>query len=151
MLRVKFLCGSGVLCVLITFFLCAQGYKSKSDETRTQSQEKCEAITIPLCKDMVYNQTIMPNLLNHKSQDVAGFEVNTFIPLVNADCSPYLKFFLCIVYVPVCTVLETPIPPCRSLCIQARSGCEELMNRFGFEWPETLECSKFPENGLCIS
>jgi len=53
-------------------------------------------------------------------------------------------------YVPVCTVLEEAIPPCRSLCMEARNGCEVLMNRFGFQWPENLECSRFPESGLCV-
>jgi frizzled 1/7 len=53
-------------------------------------------------------------------------------------------------YVPVCTVLEEALPPCRSLCNEARSGCEHLMNRFGFQWPENLECSRFPEGGLCV-
>lgn len=53
-------------------------------------------------------------------------------------------------YVPVCTVLEEAIPPCRSLCMEARNGCEVLMNRFGFQWPENLECSRFPEDGLCV-
>ena len=111
---------------------------------------KCEAITIPLCKDIQYNETIMPNLLGHQKQDDAGLEVHQFYPLVKVQCSPFLKFFLCTMYVPVCTVLEDPIPPCRSLCLQARRGCEVLMNRFGFQWPENLECGRFPINGLCV-
>lgn len=111
---------------------------------------RCEAITIPLCKDIQYNETIMPNLLNHQKQDDAGLEVHQFFPLVKVQCSPYLKFFLCTVYVPVCTVLENAIPPCQSLCLEARAGCEGLMNKFGFQWPENLECSKFPVTGLCV-
>jgi len=69
---------------------------------------------------------------------------------LQVNCSPYLKFFLCTMYVPVCTVLEEAIPPCQSLCMEARNGCEVLMNRFGFQWPENLECSRFPESGLCV-
>jgi len=34
--------------------------------------------------------------------------------------------------------------------MEARNGCELLMNRFGFQWPENLECSRFPEGGLCV-
>ena len=116
----------------------------------TPQHGRCEAITIPLCKDIAYNQTIMPNLLNHQKQDDAGLEVHQFFPLVKVRCSPHLKFFLCTMYVPVCTVLEEAIPPCRSLCNSARSGCETLMNRFGFQWPDSLECSKFPVKGLCV-
>lgn len=111
---------------------------------------KCEPISIPLCKDIAYNQTIMPNLLQHQKQDDAGLEVHQFFPLVKVKCSPHLKFFLCTMYVPVCTVLEEAIPPCRSLCNQARNGCESLMNKFGFYWPESLQCDQFPPDGLCV-
>jgi len=43
---------------------------------------RCEPITIPLCKDIQYNETIMPNLLNHQKQEDAGLEVHQFYPLV---------------------------------------------------------------------
>ncbi|RWS27913.1 Frizzled-7-A-like protein [Leptotrombidium deliense] len=114
---------------------------------------RCEPIIIPLCKDIRYNETIMPNLLNHQKQEDAGMEVHQFFPLVKVQCSPDLQFFLCSMYAPVCTILEKAIPPCRSLCQSARNGCEALVNKFGFRWPESLECSKFPEGGgdeLCV-
>uniref|UniRef100_A0A5S6Q6D3 Frizzled-1 n=1 Tax=Trichuris muris TaxID=70415 RepID=A0A5S6Q6D3_TRIMR len=111
---------------------------------------KCEPITIPLCQDIEYNMTIFPNLLNHAKQEDAGLEVHQFFPLVKVRCSADLKFFLCTMYAPVCTVLEEPIPPCRHLCLSAKNGCETLMNRFGFQWPDTLNCEKFPEEGLCV-
>ena len=78
------------------------------------------------------------------------FQVHQFYPLVKVQCSKQLKFFLCTMYVPVCTVLPKAIPPCRSLCIQARTGCETLMNKFGFEWPASLNCDQFPTEGLCV-
>lgn len=114
---------------------------------------RCEPITIPLCKDIRYNETIMPNLLNHQKQEDAGLEVHQFFPLVKVQCSPDLQFFLCSMYAPVCTILERAIPPCRSLCQSARNGCELLMNKFGFRWPESLDCEKFPKGGgeeLCV-
>ncbi|KFD72034.1 hypothetical protein M514_00447 [Trichuris suis] len=111
---------------------------------------KCEPITIPLCQDIEYNMTIFPNLLNHAKQEDAGLEVHQFFPLIKIRCSADLKFFLCTMYAPVCTVLEEPIPPCRHLCLSAKNGCEMLMNRFGFQWPDTLNCEKFPEEGLCV-
>lgn len=111
---------------------------------------KCEAITVPLCLDMPYNETIFPNLLNQQSQEDAGLELHQFFPLVKVKCSKELNFFLCAFYVPVCTVLEDAIPPCMDLCVEARSGCETLMNKFGFVWPENMDCDKFPKAGLCI-
>ncbi|GCB60426.1 frizzled-2 [Scyliorhinus torazame] len=113
----------------------------------------CQPISIPLCTDIAYNQTIMPNLLGHTNQEDAGLEVHQFYPLVKVQCSPELKFFLCSMYAPVCTVLEQAIPPCRSICERARQGCEALMNKFGFQWPERLRCENFPVHGteqLCV-
>ncbi|XP_028661977.1 frizzled-7-A [Erpetoichthys calabaricus] len=113
----------------------------------------CQPISIPLCTDIAYNQTIMPNLLGHTNQEDAGLEVHQFYPLVKVQCSPELKFFLCSMYAPVCTVLEQAIPPCRSLCERARQGCEALMNKFGFQWPERLRCENFPVHGageICV-
>jgi len=37
--------------------------------------DKCELINIPLCNDIQYNETIMPNLLKHTKQEDAGMEV----------------------------------------------------------------------------
>lgn len=56
-------------------------------------------------------------------------------------------------FAPVCTILDKAIPPCRSLCESARSGCERLMNDFGYQWPDSLDCSKLPKHGkedLCV-
>lgn len=113
----------------------------------------CQSISVPLCADLAYNQTIMPNLLGHFSQEDAGMEVHQFFPLVQVQCSADLRFFLCSTYVPVCTVLAEAIPPCRSLCERSRQGCEPLMNRFGFQWPTKLGCQNFPAYGtgqICV-
>ncbi|XP_028675211.1 frizzled-2 [Erpetoichthys calabaricus] len=113
----------------------------------------CQPISIPLCTDIAYNQTIMPNLVGHTNQEDAGLEVHQFYPLVKVQCSPELKFFLCSMYAPVCTVLEQAIPPCRSICERAKQGCEALMNKFGFQWPERLRCENFPVHGaeqICV-
>lgn len=114
------------------------------------SRGACESISVPLCRDLVYDQTVMPNLLGHTSQEDAGLEVQRFDPLVRARCSRDLQFFLCSVYVPVCTILEQPIPPCRALCERARSGCEDLMNQTRIQWPERLRCEDLPVEGLCV-
>ena len=116
------------------------------------SQQKCQPLTIPLCQNLEYNLTIFPNVLKHESQEEAAMEVHQFFPLVQ-QCSPDFAFFICAVYAPVCTILETPVLPCRSLCISARIGCEGLMKRFGFEWPGSLGCDRFPKFGqeeVCV-
>lgn len=102
----------------------------------------CQRITVPICKDLPYSETILPNILGHQNQDDASLEIHTFSPLIQAGCSPHIKPFLCSVYTPEC-VLGRARPPCRTLCEQARSGCEPLLIRFGFQWPQRLRCEAF--------
>lgn len=128
----------------------AGGKTSPPYDSPLPTHGKCQAITVPMCQEIQYNQTIMPNRLGHQNQEDAGLEVHQFFPLVKVKCSSYLKFFLCTIYVPVCTVLDEALPPCRSLCVESQRGCLDLMKRFGFQWPENLECSKFPVSGLCV-
>ena len=84
----------------------------------------------------------------------AGLEVHQFWPLVKIQCSPDLRFFLCSMYAPICMESYTrPLPACRSVCERAKQGCLPVMQKYGFEWPERMSCSKLPEYGgpeLCM-
>lgn len=115
-----------------------------------QQHNRCEPIVIPLCKDIPYNKTIMPNVFRHQSQVVAGSKIKQFFPFLDSKCSPHLRLFLCSMYVPVCTVLEEPIQPCRSLCEKAQNGCKNLMEKEGFNWPAAFNCDNFQTSGLCV-
>nr|BAV17683.1 frizzled1 [Patiria pectinifera] len=135
---------------IVVVFLCT--LSAVECQIGSISSGRCEPITIPLCQDVPYNETIMPNLLNHNRQEEAGLEVHQFYPLVKVQCSVDLKYFLCSMYAPFCARIpdHPALQPCRSLCLSARSGCEELMNKFGFSWPASLDCDQFPESGLCF-
>ena len=144
------------LCLTLNFFGLnyAQRYEGETEYSghSQPSHGRCEKITVALCKDIQYNETILPNLLKHQKQEEAGMEVHQFYPLVKTGCSKQLKFFLCTMYFPVCTVMEFAVPPCKDLCLEAKEGCEKLMNTFGFPWPAAFDCDKFPtsEDGLCV-
>ena len=98
-----------------------------------------------LCKNIPYNHTYYPNILDNRNINEAIKELSVFTPMVRVACSNYLEPFLCSVYVPSCREEEYGIIyPCRSLCEKAKNGCSELMNRFGFQWPRYLECNLFP-------
>ena len=121
----------------------------------SQAQGVCEPLTIPLCQGFQYNNTIFPNMLNHTSQQEAALELSQFTPLVKVGCSSDLAHFLCSVYAPYCLMsknLATPVPPCRSLFHSAKQGCIGLMKRFGFSWPDSLRCDRFPKLGeeICV-
>lgn len=112
------------------------------------SEGRCEEITIPMCLNIGYNLTRMPNELNHENQDEAGLEVHQFWPLVEIKCSVDLRFFLCSMYAPICLKdYPKPLPPCRDLCRRAREGCEPIMTQYGFKWPDRMECDQFPVYG----
>uniref|UniRef100_A0A224YPV9 Frizzled 1/7 n=1 Tax=Rhipicephalus zambeziensis TaxID=60191 RepID=A0A224YPV9_9ACAR len=140
----------GVLTALIALLEPALGQTVSS---RAVEHHLCEPLTIPMCRSLQYNMTITPNFLG-QPQDEAGVEAHQFYPLVKIMCSPDLQLFICSMYAPLCPPSQDyPIPPCRSLCASAREGCEPIMRKFGFQWPEHFDCDKFPEVGsseLCI-
>lgn len=108
----------------------------------------CEKITIPLCQGIGYNMTYMPNQFHHDNQEDASLEVSQFWPLVEFQCSPVLRFYLCTMYAPICVPgFDVSLPPCRSICEQAKVDCESLMNKWGYLWPRSLNCNLLPEEG----
>ncbi|CAH1099898.1 unnamed protein product [Psylliodes chrysocephalus] len=136
---------SPILVVFLSSIFATLSSLASSSVISSDLEGRCEEITIPMCLGIGYNNTRMPNELNHESQEEAGLEVHQFWPLVEIRCSPDLKFFLCSMYAPIC--LEDflkPLPPCRGLCYRARAGCEPIMTQYGFKWPERLECENFP-------
>ena len=139
------------ICVRLTFLILMLVYHLAN---AGKVGIKCEEIKIPLCKNLNYNKTYMPNRFLHEDQEEAALEVYQFWPLVQINCSPVLKFFLCSLYAPVCDkVYGKELLPCRSVCKQAKTGCLELMKQYGFKWPEKMDCNLFPErnsNQLCM-
>ncbi|KAL3204391.1 hypothetical protein MRX96_011410 [Rhipicephalus microplus] len=102
---------------------------STADAQRMQFDQgrrsKCERITIPMCQDMPYNLTRMPNLMGHTDQSQAAIQ----------------------------SKVDTPIPSCQSICEEVKSKCLPLLAQFNFNWPQALNCSRLPvpeKNGLCM-
>uniref|UniRef100_UPI00358F160B frizzled-5-like n=1 Tax=Myxine glutinosa TaxID=7769 RepID=UPI00358F160B len=139
--------------VLAMLILTPAGWTSHG--TSAQERRRCDEITVPMCRGVGYNFTVMPNAFKHRSQDEAGLEVHQFWPLVEIECSPDLRFFLCSLYTPICLHdYSKPLPPCRAVCQRAREGCAPLMSQYGFAWPERMRCERLPAHGeddqLCM-
>uniref|UniRef100_A0A8C5AV34 Frizzled class receptor 10 n=1 Tax=Gadus morhua TaxID=8049 RepID=A0A8C5AV34_GADMO len=127
---------------------------SSLDSDRS-GEGRCQHINIPLCKDIGYNMTRMPNLMGHEDQKEAAIEIQEFATLIEFGCHSHLRFFLCSLYAPMCTEqVSTPIAACRVMCEQVKLGCSPILEKFKYSWPESLDCSRLPTkndpNNLCM-
>uniref|UniRef100_A0A5S6Q788 Uncharacterized protein n=1 Tax=Trichuris muris TaxID=70415 RepID=A0A5S6Q788_TRIMR len=105
----------------------------------------CERITVPVCRDMPYNYTRLPNLIGDQDQQSVAMSMQDFEPLIDIKCSVNLKFFLCSVFTPMCTeAMDEPITSCRSVCQEVERSCGPPLANFGIQWPSVLNCSQFP-------
>ena len=114
-------------------------------------RSNCKPIPAPmlLCRGIEYQSMRLPNLLGHETVQEVLEQASTWIPLVQKQCHPDTRKFLCSLFAPVC--LDRPVYPCRWLCEAVRDSCEPVMQFFGFFWPEMLKCDQFPQDDVCIA
>ena len=101
-----------------------------------QMTEKCGTPSplSPICHDMPYNTSSFPNsLYGYIDATTAEMEITQFQPLMQVECSDVFRQFVCSVFFPDCDADDGDVPPCRDTCEAARSGCEGLMMKFGFQ------------------
>ncbi|CAD5226956.1 unnamed protein product [Bursaphelenchus xylophilus] len=105
-----------------------------------------------LCHGIQYNSMRLPTLLEHDTVEEAIQQSDAWNSLLRLHCHPETKLFLCSLFAPVClSEVDKIIYPCKSLCEKVKQGCEPRMKQYGFDWPEMMRCSKFPEdNDMCI-
>ncbi|KAI3376298.1 hypothetical protein L3Q82_016404, partial [Scortum barcoo] len=118
--------------------------------TRPLPSARCEPISLELCMNLPYNLTSYPNYLGHLSQreSSVSWESSLFPALVQTGCYQYLMFYACTLLVPKCDpVTLQRVPPCRSLCRNAKGKCESVLGIVGLQWPEDSDCNQFPEEG----
>jgi len=107
----------------------AKMLKKHSAVEMASSKKKCEEITVPMCRNMEYNVTSMPNQFNHETQQEAAMEAHQFWALVEINCAKELRFFLCSMYTPICLPnYAQPIKACKSVCVRARIGNKKMFN-----------------------
>uniref|UniRef100_H2SXU2 Secreted frizzled-related protein 2 n=1 Tax=Takifugu rubripes TaxID=31033 RepID=H2SXU2_TAKRU len=136
---------------------CAEaihGLYSFSQHELFYKKSNCKQIpaNLLLCHDIEYTEMRLPNLLGHETMNEVLQQASSWIPLVQKQCHPDTRKFLCSLFAPVCLDdLDEPIQPCRSLCESVRNSCAPVMSAFGFPWPKMLDCERFPlDNDLCI-
>uniref|UniRef100_A0AAV2KHI8 FZ domain-containing protein n=1 Tax=Knipowitschia caucasica TaxID=637954 RepID=A0AAV2KHI8_KNICA len=114
-------------------------------------EHKCEYLLIRQCQDLGFRNVLLPNHMGQNTQEHAAREMQKFHRFFQANCSEDFKWLLCFVYAPVCNVQKEPVFPCKEVCDRARSSCEPVINTAGFQWPSSLRCEGFPDQGTCMN
>lgn len=147
-----------MLANFLTVLVIVSVYNDISVISLLIDEGKCVKLEVELCSDINYNMTLMPNVkMNVDKMDEATRRVSEFSPLFSVKCYENFKFFICNMFLPICHTIDntpTPVYPCRHVCEAARDGCEPLMKKYRFEWPEVLRCdflSSMDDNALCGS
>lgn len=115
--------------------------------------KRCGPLRSRFCTYMGYNQTRLSSRAGYRGQLQAEKQMSRFLPFIRANCSRVLRDFVCITYLPPCSSQHSStVQPCRELCLRSKRECAPLMKAFEFEWPEYLDCEKFPnsEDGNCV-
>ena len=93
--------------------------RSRNERSRSRNKKQCYEIETDFCNDVVgYNMTRLPNAFGHKKLRHAERFLEEMAMVVETGCSPYLRAFLCSIYLPECPYRKKndPLPPCRTLC-----------------------------------
>ncbi len=122
----------------------AQAQKPITDAPPVYSCEPIEEITV--CSTIGYPNASFPNFRDQVDQAEVDSELQSFIPLIENQCSNALVHFLCSVYAPFCELeyVNIRVPPCRQLCEYVRSTCEDELIRYNLNWPPHLDCEQYP-------
>ena len=148
---------SVVVVVVVVVIFILPGPIDSSGSFGDQYGGRCEPITIPMCMDMRYNLTMMPNLIGNIDQKEAAIRAHEFAPLVQFGCSHLLQFFLCSMFAPMCTEQVDEIliiPACKGMCLEVKRDCEPILEKFDYKWPPILDCNTLPaksdRSNLCM-
>ncbi|KAM3924082.1 secreted frizzled-related protein 5-like [Leptodactylus fuscus] len=103
-----------------------------------------------ICHNLGYTEMRLPNLMGHVTIPEVVSKAPQWHKLLQTDCHPYARMFLCSLFSPVC--LDTFIQPCRSMCEAVRDSCAPILACHDQSWPESLNCERFPAGeDMCLS
>lgn len=73
-------------------------------------------------------------------------ELDNFDALVDVNCFELVPLYLCSLFVPKCSSIGKPVPPCKALCSLTMQRCGFFFDVFGLELPEYLTCKLFSDS-----
>lgn len=120
----------------------------------------CQQVPLKQCAKHIKRtsswQAQFPNYFGHTKEEAIA-NLKLFDPIwpyaesEQSDCASTLAHFLCNMYAPQCAKSNSRIPPCKELCLSARSKCrssfKQVRKESGFTWPKDIACKNFPPSG----
>lgn len=98
-----------------------------------------------LCQGLGYSNISLPNLRGHTTKEEAESELDQFSLVIQLNCSPQLRAFLCFYYLPNCSLVPPyTLLPCRELCHEVKDDCSPLLATYKLVWPAHMICQHLP-------
>ncbi|XP_048244088.1 secreted frizzled-related protein 2-like [Haliotis rufescens] len=100
------------------------------------------------CLKSGYDLTVA-HPLNEYVSNIRMKEMYDF--LTRSKCYKHIESFVCAALFPKCS--ENPFQltyPCKGLCEDVQERCHPVLQRYGIEWPEELNCTRFRERN-CLN
>ena len=109
----------------------------------------CRNVKFPLCQNLPYNKTEMPNYFSHTTVNQAVASFNGYIDLIKSDCSAILPKYLCGLHFPRCSKERNLTKPCRSTCQTIKYSCEPELQKLQLQ-PNIFDCDTLPTGEECL-
>ncbi|KAI0221621.1 Transmembrane protease serine 13 [Lamellibrachia satsuma] len=127
-------------------------------EPRPEAPARCEKITSPDCQMTGYHTTTFPNLAGHHDQEWSRNYLYDVRQLADTfKCYELIGLFGCSILNPKCVESDvggaTYIPPCKTLCLEAKRHCEFFYEMLNAEWASSVNCSVLPDStdgNVCV-
>ena len=111
-------------------------------------QQTCHEMPYDACSAISWKRAQMPSLV--PALPNAEFQ-RLFGPLIDSECSRYVRFLLCMTYAPPCGGNSTQTL-CRDSCESVQRDCDRALRIRNLTWPSELACEKFPhKRSSCIN
>lgn len=108
----------------------------------TPPLRRCSKTDIGFCGGNIlpYNMTSYPNIVGHWNQSSVEESLVSFRQMVDAECYPMAREFVCRILQPEC-IRDEMIWICRDVCEDFRKSCEKLIDD---KILKMIKCKEFP-------
>lgn len=116
----------------------------------TPPVRRCQKIDLPFCSAILpYNETSYPNIIGHWNLSSLEESFIAFRQVVDAECYPLAREFVCRLLQPECLPGDVLVYPCRDFCADFKRSCGQWIDRLEdkgkkFFLDKMVKCSEFP-------